>query len=471
VTQLGARARVALRDAGRRAVALNAFVNASRYFEAAVDLTPEDDSDWARLVLEHAETARYVDISKDRLLLRARDALLAGDVHEAARAEMVLGEYRWLRGDHAGADEYFRVAEGLAERMTDENTKLRVLANLVRFAALGDENERAVTLGRQALALAEQLRNDEMRAHLLNTIGVARTALGENAGIADLEASREIARGIAGPEYVRACGNLASVLNVQGQLQRSAELHREALEVARELGYEEPTRWLSTEIAFDHVLAGEWESARRIVDELIAGYEESPFWIQPQTRICRARMLLAEGLVDDAVVEAERAVELVRGSPVFQSLCGPLAFGARLHAELGQTEDAAELVDELLKTWAETRAGYVEQWVLDAWFAAWSTGQEARLQSEIEESSISVPWLEIATLLIQRDFDAAIGRLDLMGGFSVAAEARLWAGQWLVQQGRQAEANVQLEGALGFWRSVGARRYLRQSESLLAAAS
>src|SRR5439155_24301711 len=183
------------------------------------------------------------------------------------RSEMGLGGYRWLRGDHAGTDEYFRVAEGLAERMTDENTKLRVLANLVRFAALGDENERAVTLGRQALALAEQLRNDEMRAHLLNTIGVARTALGERAGLADLEASREIARGIGGPEYVRACGNLASVLTVDGQLQRAAELHREALQGARELGYEEPTRWLSTEIAFDHLLVGEWEAARQICSE------------------------------------------------------------------------------------------------------------------------------------------------------------------------------------------------------------
>ncbi len=471
VTELCTRARVALRDAGRRAAALNAFVNAARYFEAAVDLTPDDDSDWARLVLEHAEAAMYVDISKDRLLLQARDVLLDGDVDEAARAEMALGQYRWLRGDHAGADEYFRAAQGFAGRMTNENAKLRVLADLARFAALRDENERAVTLGRQALALAEKLRHDEMRAHLLNSIGVARVALGENAGLTDLEVSREIARGIGGPEYVRACGNLASVLTSHGQLQRSAELHREALDLARELGYEEPTRWLSTEIAFDHMLVGEWEAARRIVDELIAGYEESPFWIQPQTLICRARMLLAEGAVDDAVVDGDRAVELVRGSPSFQSLCGPLAFRARLHAELGQTEDAAALVEELLETWAETRAGYVELWVFDAWFAVWSSDNEARLQSQIDESPLSVPWLEVVSSLIQRDFGAAVATLELMGAFSAAAEARVWAGEWLVQQGRHAEANVQLERALAFWRLVGARRYLERSESLLAAAS
>ena len=242
----------------------------------------------------------------------AREVLLAGDVHDAARAEVVLGEYRWLRGDQAGSSEHFIAAEGLAERMTDESAKLRVLANLGRFAMLGDENERAVALGRPALALAEKLGDDEMRAHVLNNIGVARFALGEREGLDDLEASLEIARRVGGPEYVRACGNLASVLACEGQLPRSAELHREGLQISQELGYEEPTRWLSTEIASDHMLAGNWEEARRIVDALMPGYEESPFWIEPQTRVCRARMLIAEGAVEDAVVDADRAVAVVQ---------------------------------------------------------------------------------------------------------------------------------------------------------------
>src|SRR6266516_589006 len=95
--------------------------------------------------------------------------------------------------------------------------------------------------------------------------------------------------------------------------------------------------------------------------------------------------------------------------------------------------------------------------------------QEARLQIQIDESPLSVPWLEVVSSLIQRDFGAAVATLELMGAFSAAAEARVWAGEWLVQQGRHGEANVQLERALAFWRLVGARRYLERSESLLAA--
>jgi hypothetical protein len=311
-----------------------------------------------------------------------------------------------------------------------------------------------------------RLERDDMRAHILNSVGVARMSLGDLAGLADVEASRELARGVSRPEYLRACGNLASVLVVQGQLKRASELHREALHVAREIGYEEPTRWLSTEVATDLVLAGDWAEARRIVDELMPGYERSPYWIEPQTRICRARMLLAEG----AVVDAERATELSRVGDSLQNVSAPLAFRARLHAELGEPEEAMKVADELMRIWTETRSGNVEAWVLDLWFAVWRTGKEDQLQGRIDALH-SVPWLEVAAALIRRDFDAAAAQLDDMGAASPAALARLWGADWFVEQGRQKEANVLLEPSLAFWHSVGARSYVARSEVLLAAAS
>jgi hypothetical protein len=309
-----------------------------------------------------------------------------------------------------------------------------------------------------------------MRAHILNSVGVARMSLGDIAGLADVEASRELARGVSGAEYLRACGNLASVLVVQGQLKRASELHREGLNVAREIGYEEPRRWLSTEIAADLLLAGDWTEARRIVDELMPGFERSPFWIEPQTRLCRARILLAEGAVADTVADAERAAELSRVSDSFQSLSGPLAFRARLHAELGELEEAKQVADELLDIWTEKRSGNVDAWVLDLWFAAWRTGMEDRLQSRIDALH-SIPWLQVAASLIRRDFDAAAAQLDHIAATSPAALVRLWGAEWFVEQGRRQEANVLLAPSLAFWRSVGARNYVARSELLLAAAS
>jgi class 3 adenylate cyclase/tetratricopeptide (TPR) repeat protein len=463
-------ARVALRDAGRRAAALNAFVNAARFYEEAMTLTPDDDPEWPRLALELAEASAYVDLTGDRFLVRAREALLAGDVHDAARAEMVLGEYRWLRGDRAGADAHFRDAEKLAVKMHDRGSRLRMLAELARFAMLAADDERAIGLAREALTLAEDLDYEEMRASALNSLGVSRVSMGDLRGLDDVEASREIARRVGGPEYLRATGNLASVLVNQGQLARAYELHREALGIAREIGYEEPTRWLSTEIAMDQEMEGAWAEARGMVDELIPGYADSPHWIEPQTRICRARMLIADGDVAQAVQDAERAVELVADDRSFQSSCDPLSFRARLHAELDELSDARRLIVELLDSWAETRSGYLDPWVLEAWYVAWRTDDEARLAAQIETMPPN-PWLAAVVSMIDRDFASAVARLDEMGAVSCAALVRLWASEWLVEQDRRLEARGFLERSLAFWQSVGASGYTRRGESLLAAAS
>jgi len=468
VGTLAGRARLAFRDAGRRAVALNAFHNAARFFEAALELSPEDDDEWAALALEQAEASVYVDITSDRLLARARERL-AADPDDAARAELVLGEYRWLRGDRTAAEEHFVAARKLAVAMTGDAARLRVLANLARFAMLADQPDTAMELGQEALRLAEQLARDDMRAHVLNSIGSARVSKGEAEGAEQLELSREVARAARGPEYLRATGNLASIMAVSGQLRRAAELHREALQVAREIGYEEPTKWLLTEVAFGQVLAGAWDDAKPVLDDLILSYERTPFWIEPQSRVCRGRILLARGAVDDAVVDGERAVELARPGQSFQGLCDPLSFRARLHVELGQLEDAERVLTELLDEWIATRSTYVDEWILEAAYAAPRTGQEARLRAAIDLVP-RTPWLDAAVLLLGREFDRAAIELEEMGALSVATLARLWGAEWLVEQDRRPEAHRLLEPALAFWRSVGAMRYLRQTESLLAAA-
>ena len=207
-----------------------------------------------------------------------------------------------------------------------------------------------------------------------------------------------------------------------------------------------------------------------MVDELIPEYAASPFWIEPQTRVCRARMLIAEGDVAQAVQDAERAVGLVADDRSFQSSCDPLSFRARLHVELDELNDARRLIVELLDSWADTRSGYVEQWVLEAWYVAWRTDDEARLATQITTMPPN-PWLAAVESMIDREFASAADRLDEMGAVSCAALVRLWASEWLVEQDRRLQARGFLERSLTFWQSVGASGYTRRGESLLAAAS
>ena len=55
--------------------------------------------------------------------------------------------------------------------------------------------------------------------------------------------------------------------------------------------------------------------------------------------------------------------------------------------------------------------------------------------------------------------------------FSAAAFYHLCAAEQLVAEGRRAEADEQLRPALAFYRGVGATRYLREGEALLAASA
>jgi hypothetical protein len=54
---------------------------------------------------------------------------------------------------------------------------------------------------------------------------------------------------------------------------------------------------------------------------------------------------------------------------------------------------------------------------------------------------------------------------------AAAAFYRLRAAEQFVAEGRRAEADEQLRSALSFYRGVGATRYVREGEALLAASA
>jgi hypothetical protein len=65
----------------------------------------------------------------------------------------------------------------------------------------------------------------------------------------------------------------------------------------------------------------------------------------------------------------------------------------------------------------------------------------------------------------------AANLLAELGAASHEALCRLHGAETLAAGGRRAEADLQLERALAFFRSVGATAYLRRGEALLAASA
>ncbi len=91
----------------------------------------------------------------------------------------------------------------------------------------------------------------------------------------------------------------------------------------------------------------------------------------------------------------------------------------------------------------------------------------AELRQRFEEAT-PTRWTEAALAELRGDFAAAAAVYDEMGVRYSEALARSRAAEQLVAEGRRAEADEQLQRSLAFWRSVGATRYIREGEALLA---
>ena len=96
-------------------------------------------------------------------------------------------------------------------------------------------------------------------------------------------------------------------------------------------------------------------------------------------------------------------------------------------------------------------------------------GRESEVVALLDREHSETSWLRAARAVATGDFLLAA---DVLGGIgAVTAEAffRVRSAEELVGAGRRAEADEQLPLALAFCRSVGATRYIREGEALLAA--
>ena len=136
---------------------------------------------------------------------------------------------------------------------------------------------------------------------------------------------------------------------------------------------------------------------------------------------------------------------------------------ARLLIAEGRSEEALRLTDEALQT------GFLPYYV--AYDAAW-------VMHELGPESLSVPlpethepWRSVVNALLQGDLVDVADRLGDVGLLHDEAHTRLRAAREFVSAGRRAEADEQLRRALAFYRTVGASRYVREGEALLAASA
>ena len=470
------RTRAALREAGEHALTLNALAQAEEYFRQALVLTESGDPERPRLLLQYGRVRYLRALEGVDELTEARESLsAAGDRGGASEASLMLADIAWQGGSRDGMLRELKAARTFVDGGPRSRTQVAVVAEVARYEMLADRLQEALDVGREALALAEELGLEDLRSHALNTIGVARAGMGDRGGFDDLEKSIEIAsQGNFVSDLLRGHNNRQALYFLYGDIPKAGAAEEVTLELARHFGQQAFARFVETGPSVgNRYLAGEWDDALARAEAFIAEAEAGMRFYQTDAIYCfRGLIRLARGDDGGAESDAERAIKHAREIRDPQALHPDLSRAALIFQSTSNEQRADETLSEALEGLRELhRFGFATNDLPSLAWVAVMRGREPELSELAERESFVSPWLRATAAVLAHDFRGAAEIYAEMGSPAHDAFYRLRAAEQLVAEGRRAEADEQLRPALAFYRSVGATRYVREGEALLAASA
>ena len=263
-------ARLALAEAGDRAVALGAYPAAERHYSAALELWPADDPARARLLLARGKVRSQTGTGALEDLEGAITLLPAEDVESLADAEMAAAEWCWYQGDGDATRAHATRALALVEDAPLSAGKAEVLAQWARLLMLGQDRTQAIEVATQALELAETLGLNHLVASALITRGTA----GDGDRVEDLDRGIELAeRSKIYSQYFRGINNRCEQLMRQGELAAIPEIYARVRAEAEQLGFASHMVWFDGQNCSLEYVIGNWQRAGELADRVIRSRE------------------------------------------------------------------------------------------------------------------------------------------------------------------------------------------------------
>jgi tetratricopeptide (TPR) repeat protein len=453
------------RRAGDHAVRLLAPEEAVRLYEMALSVA--DDRERPRLLLRVARSMWMAGAKGAERTVEAREALtLDGDHEGVVEAELLLANIHWHEGRRRLVSEHMKRALALVRGRSITRTTAEVLDNAARFHMLADEQEEAISLGREGLAIAERLGLESVRAHCLTSVGVARASLGDLGGLQDLERAVEVAVAAQdGWAEWRTRVNLADCLLWRiGDAERAFTERHELRGLLQGAGSWPVARWHQSYDAWESYWRGRWTETLRICTDFIEQVEAGdPHYVTSELYSLRALVGVSRG-AEGALDDARAAVTLGRRARDSRSLYPAIAFNAQIAAELGRFEEADRLLGETLGL--EEREPY-PSYIVPLAITSLVRGRTQDALARLERLGPS-PWRDAAAAMLHGDNVEAADRFGRIGVLPEEAQARLLAAEAFAAAGHHEAMEAQLERCLPFFVSVGATAYLRRGRGLLS---
>ena len=444
--------------AGDHALRMGAYREAIAQYEVALDQQPVDEVQARAEILDKLGEAAY-PLGNTTVYLRywqeaQRLYDQSGATGKAADLARRLGRVAWERGETAAALAYTRTAVAGLTAEPPGHALAMAYSALSQLEMLADHPRESIDWGEKALALADTLADDAVKAHALNNVGCSLITLGDlQRGIMSLEQSLVLAQqcGLV-HDIMRACNNLGTHLVVLGEFTRAAAVLQEGLTWVEQAGWEAHRCKLLTNLAVVEMERGNWARAQALVRAVQDEVQAFP----------RARLLVASlygelllrtgGPLEEAgsfLEEVRSTAEQEEDVPVLRDT---LPILARIYLALGCGDQAVQAMDRCVALWrtVEPLLGW-EQTLGDGIVVYLRTGHAALAQ-------------ELAAGL-----SALASRVDTTLSRAMVADAQ---GLISAYEGRHAEAAAQYQRASGLWQTLAcpyqeAWARQRRAESLL----
>jgi hypothetical protein len=263
-----------------------------------------------------------------------------------------------------------------------------------------------------------------------------------------------------------AYNNLAGLLQGLGRLGRAHDLVAEGLQEARRFGIASFVEGFEDAVNGALYFSGHWDECLRGLDTRSGESDEAA-----QHLLLRALIREARDDIHGALDDARTALEIARSTIPDSSpehLLFPLVCYVRTALAVGRADETQAHTDELtgLLAIVQPSLEWGSLWA-DLAVVLTALDRTSELLLALERAQ-STPWVDAASSYASGDFVRAADTYATIGSLPDEAQARLRAAEALIEDGRRAEADDQLQQSLAFYRSVGATRYMRQGEALFA---
>ena len=462
---------------------LGALEDAMRFLDAALEAWPPEDRRGRADALTRLGTCRWQAAHPGArpALEEARDLYHALDDRlRRGDLERMLGRLYWEGGDRQTALRHYGEALRILEQEPSSPELARAVSSMAQMHMLASEYDDCLAWGERALALADQLQADDVRVHVLNTLGTVHAMTGDpQRGLGMLRESLQRALELnLMHDALRGYINLVESLITVGQYAEALEQLEAMIAFATRTyarGFALTAYTRQAEVLW---LTGHWRRAHKILSDQVEASDLAGGVTGLWARTLRGRMLNDTGRVEQARDLLAGDLPTVMATGEIQTIAPHLGQLARSHGLLCETEGLEAAARELMTVvdqnpylerdstsalLAACRAAFLcptdpSLVMAEAWLPRIERARQQLRAPEAEASS-----MEAAGVLALMSgepgrslepLQAASAAWDKMGRPYDAARAMLDLGQALAASGQALQASACLDRVLATLESL-----------------